>query len=284
MDGAPLAWDPLDGVPVDDIDGVPLGAASATAVAMDDIDGMPLDDGSGPFPGVAKSKWEQRSISEEFPQAKTGSKWDTVAGPTGDEEELDLRSSRQDKGSNPDSDSSDDDDDDDDDSSTSPSKYDSADFENTLRSFQMSEGKRKRLREIEVRVMRVQDELESGQRSRRSGMSLQQQVGHYRRKLLQKEFDVEEEQSESSSSSKSTRPQEEQRDKEKSRRADHHGGRGKSSDSDDQTQTRRSASPSRGRSPKWSKRSRSPSTDRRAKRSRSRSPHRSHKKTKKSKR
>ncbi|KAG7246261.1 hypothetical protein CRUP_031417, partial [Coryphaenoides rupestris] len=37
-----------------------------------------------------------------------------------------------------------------------------------------------------VRVMRVQDELESGQRSRRSGMSLQQQVGHYRRKLLQK--------------------------------------------------------------------------------------------------
>ena len=39
---------------------------------------------------------------------------------------------------------------------------------------------------VQVKVMRVQDELESGQRSRRSGMSLQQQVGHYRRKLLQK--------------------------------------------------------------------------------------------------
>lgn len=279
LDGAPLVWDPLDGVPVDDIDGVPLGAASTAAAAMDDIDGMPLDDGSGPFPGVARSKWEQRSGSEEFPLAKTESKWDAVVGPAGDEEDLGLRSTRQDKGGDSDSDSSDDDDD-----SCSPSKYDSADFENSLRTFQMSEGKRKRLREIEVKVMRVQDELESGQRSSRSGMSLQQQVGHYRRKLLHKEFDNDEDQSESSSSSKSNRPRDERKDKEKTKRSDHRGARARSSDSDDQTQTRRSVSPSRGRSPKQSKLSRSPSADRRAKRSRSRSPHRSHKKTKKSKR
>ncbi|KAF3840851.1 hypothetical protein F7725_006713 [Dissostichus mawsoni] len=43
LDGCPLGWDPLDGVPVDDIDGVPLG------VAIDDIDGMPLEEGSVPL-------------------------------------------------------------------------------------------------------------------------------------------------------------------------------------------------------------------------------------------
>ncbi|KAK0138616.1 U2 snRNP-associated SURP motif-containing protein [Merluccius polli] len=229
LDGAPLAWDPLDGVPVDDIDGVPLGAVStAAAVAMDDIDGMPLDDGSGPFPGVARSKWEQRSTSEEFPQAKTESKWDAVLGPADDEEDLDLRATRQEKGGDSDSDSSDD--------GSSPSKYDSADFENSLRTFQMSEGKRKRLREIEARS-------EGDEGPGRAGVwpaVQQQQVGHYRRKLLQKEFDNDEEQSESSSSSKSNRPREERRDKEKTKRSDHRGGRGRSSDSDDQTPTRKS--------------------------------------------
>lgn len=34
--------------------------------------------------------------------------------------------------------------------------------------------------------MKIQDELESGKRQRKSGMSIQQQVAHYRNKLLQK--------------------------------------------------------------------------------------------------
>lgn len=34
--------------------------------------------------------------------------------------------------------------------------------------------------------MKIQDELESGKRPRKSGMSIQQQVEHYRNKLLQK--------------------------------------------------------------------------------------------------
>lgn len=38
----------------------------------------------------------------------------------------------------------------------------------------------------QVKVMKIQDELESGKRQRKSGMSLQQQVEHYRNKLLQK--------------------------------------------------------------------------------------------------
>ena len=37
IDGCPMGWDSLDGVPVDDIDGVPLAAS------IDDIDGMPCE-------------------------------------------------------------------------------------------------------------------------------------------------------------------------------------------------------------------------------------------------
>uniref|UniRef100_A0A8C5D6R4 Zgc:163098 n=1 Tax=Gadus morhua TaxID=8049 RepID=A0A8C5D6R4_GADMO len=164
LDGAPLVWDPLDGVPVDDIDGVPLGVVPATAAAaMDDIDGMPR---RYPLPGINAIRAFVKQCM--LPGRPTINSSLFLPG---------CRSSRLEKGGHSESESSD---------GSSPSKYDSADFENSLRTFQMSEGKRKRLREIEVKVMRVQDELESGQRSRRSGMSLQQQVGHYRRKLLQK--------------------------------------------------------------------------------------------------
>lgn len=48
------------------------------------------------------------------------------------------------------------------------------------------EGKRARLRDIEVKAMQYQDELESGQRALKSGWNISQQVEHYRRKLLRK--------------------------------------------------------------------------------------------------
>lgn len=50
----------------------------------------------------------------------------------------------------------------------------------------MTEERRTKLREIEVKTMHYQDELESGQRSLKSGWTIQQQVEHYRRKLLRK--------------------------------------------------------------------------------------------------
>jgi U2-associated protein SR140 len=50
----------------------------------------------------------------------------------------------------------------------------------------MTEERRTKLREIEVKVMTYQDQLESGQRSLKSNWSLPQQVEHYRRKLLRK--------------------------------------------------------------------------------------------------
>lgn len=43
-----------------------------------------------------------------------------------------------------------------------------------------------KLREIEVKAMQYQDELESGTKILKSGWTVQQQVEHYRRKLLKK--------------------------------------------------------------------------------------------------
>lgn len=50
----------------------------------------------------------------------------------------------------------------------------------------MTEERRIKLREIEVKAVQYQDELESGQRALKSGWTLSQQVEHYRRKLLKK--------------------------------------------------------------------------------------------------
>ncbi|XP_056140489.1 U2 snRNP-associated SURP motif-containing protein [Lampris incognitus] len=235
LDGCPMGWDPLDGVPVDDIDGVPLGAA------MDDIDGMPLDDGNSPLSRVALSKWEQMGDNEAFSQAKTESKWDAVQEQDSDDD-MNVGSNHQDGGGNSESDSSDD--------SCSLSRYEGADFESTLKRFQTSESKKKRLREQEE---------------------------------VKKDGEIRSERSTSKSKDGS---KDERRDKERSKRSeDKDRRRGRSRDSDEQTQKCKSISP-RPRSPKRSKRSRSKSSDKKVRRSRSRSrsPHRSHKKSKKNKR
>uniref|UniRef100_A0A3P8YPD5 U2 snRNP-associated SURP domain containing n=1 Tax=Esox lucius TaxID=8010 RepID=A0A3P8YPD5_ESOLU len=208
LDGSPLAWDPasLDGVPVDDIDGVPLGAP------LDDIDGMPR---RSTFFNDCRRNFVRGSVSSPLSPHSANTKEE------GDSE----------------ADSSDDD---------SPSKYDSADFKSSLSSFEMSESKRSRLRELEVKVMKFQDELESGKRPRKSGMNVQKQVEHYRNKLLQKVVPY----------------------------------LYFCADTYPHTPSNRTKS----KSPKKSKRSRSPSPARKTwRRSSSRSPHRSHKKTKKSK-
>lgn len=49
-----------------------------------------------------------------------------------------------------------------------------------------NEDRRNRLREIEVKAMHYQDELESGKRNLKPGMSIPEQVEHYRRKLIKK--------------------------------------------------------------------------------------------------
>ncbi|XP_034539172.1 U2 snRNP-associated SURP motif-containing protein isoform X2 [Notolabrus celidotus] len=264
LDGCPLGWDPLDGDPVDDIDGVPL------RVAVDDIDGMPLDDSTVPL-----SKWERTGDTGTFSQAVTESNWDMVMEQDS-EDEVNVSVDSQDANKDSESDSSDD--------WGSTAKYDSADFQRSLRRFQMSESKRKRLRELEVKVMKIQDELESGKRLSKSGMSIQKEVEHYRNKLLQKEFEKDQEKngrlrSKSKDSSKDDRRHKERRKK----REDGDRRRGQSRDLVDQTRQSRSSSPLKKKSAKQSKSSRSPSLDRKLWKSRSRSPHHSHKKAKKSK-
>ncbi|XP_035382746.1 U2 snRNP-associated SURP motif-containing protein isoform X2 [Electrophorus electricus] len=278
LDGSPMPWDPssIDGVPVDDIDGVPLGPQ------VDDIDGVPLDEGlDKTLPSVALSKWER--VDDVEPSAKTDSEDERSDG-DGKENEADS-----------DDDSSSDD-------ASSPSRYEGAEFKSSLRNFEMSENKRTRLRELEVKVMKFQDELESGKRQRKSSMSLQQQIQHYRNKLLQKEFDKDDEEKKDRSTSKQKdhlkkderrdrgedrskgrerekdREREKERDRERSKKNDEQEkSRGRSRDEEERRERTRS------RSPRKSKRSRSPSPQRKSRRSSSRSPHRSHKKAKKSK-
>lgn len=57
-------------------------------------------------------------------------------------------------------------------------------FDNSSRDF--DEDKRNRLREIELKLIQYQDELEIGSRSIKPGWNIQQQVEHYRRKLMRK--------------------------------------------------------------------------------------------------
>uniref|UniRef100_A0A146Y2S7 U2 snRNP-associated SURP motif-containing protein n=1 Tax=Fundulus heteroclitus TaxID=8078 RepID=A0A146Y2S7_FUNHE len=252
IDGCPLGWDPLNGVPVDDIDGMPL------STAIDDIDGVPLDESNLPLSRVPLSKWEKIGDT-----VQTDSKWDTLKEEDG-ERKVNTSCNLQDEDSDSDSSA---------DSCRSPN------YEGPVFS-QMSESKRKRLREVEVKVMKLQDELESGKTKRKSGMSIQQQVESYRKKLLQKEFHKDEEKSERSKSKDRQRDDRRHRDKSKK---NEDGDRRQSGNPGEKPRSSRSISPSRTKSPKRSKRSRSPSPVQKAGKSKSRSPHRSHKKAKKSK-
>ncbi|XP_030204766.1 U2 snRNP-associated SURP motif-containing protein isoform X1 [Gadus morhua] len=165
IDGAVL----LDGAPPDDLDGVPIKPLE------DDLDGVPLDQSKEGTFKVAPSKWEAVDEAELESQAVTTSKWEVFEQP---------EESRAD--------------DDDSDEDRSPSS-DPAGSSNPLREdgdgkgkqAEMNEEKRTKLREIEVKVMKFQDELESGKRPKKSGQSLLEQVEHYRDKLLQKEKEKE---------------------------------------------------------------------------------------------
>uniref|UniRef100_A0A3B4FGL3 U2 snRNP-associated SURP motif-containing protein n=1 Tax=Pundamilia nyererei TaxID=303518 RepID=A0A3B4FGL3_9CICH len=159
----------------------------------------------------------------------------------------------------------------------------------------------------EVKVMKFQDELESGKRPKKPGQSIQEQVEHYRDKLLQKVCigsgvylspPVDRKRRHSGSPSptrsssrrgRSSSPRSER--SERSERSDRSYSKDTSSRSSHKDSPRSSnrksskRSPSSPRTPKRSRRSRSRTPKKSAKKSRSksRSPHRSHKKSKKSK-
>ncbi|XP_062132261.1 U2 snRNP-associated SURP motif-containing protein isoform X1 [Drosophila sulfurigaster albostrigata] len=185
IDGAPLSGDDKDD---EDLDGVPLDGAALLKSALklvlpdsasaaqqrgtpkqeqyhDEIDGVPLDEdldgvpmeqatkqadkSQAKMPGFIPSKWETVDPQQVEAQAITTSKWDTLDPPD-------------------------------------PPKFFSSDEESDddESSQKYSDEKRQKLREIEVKVMQYQDELESGKRRLESGWTLTEQVEYYRKRLL----------------------------------------------------------------------------------------------------
>ncbi|GAU91945.1 hypothetical protein RvY_04101 [Ramazzottius varieornatus] len=146
-----------------DIDGVPLD---------DELDGEPLDlDGEElkPFPeavpapittapvapvGFAASKWETIDPEQVKAQAITTSKWDQVEDVTA------VDASRKKNGK---------------DSGKEKQKEVTKSLDDEVR---------ERLREIEVRVLKYQDDLETGRRSRTKNESVSSQVEKYRQQLI----------------------------------------------------------------------------------------------------
>ncbi|GAB0097515.1 U2 snRNP-associated SURP motif-containing protein [Sergentomyia squamirostris] len=197
IDGAPLSGDEKDD---EDLDGVPLDGAALLKSAMlrglpdmmasdsgtrssvlernnhdsdvdDDIDGVPLDEdidgiplgnvggrgGSGAF---VPSKWETVDPEQIEAQAITTSKWDKLNPVAPEPPRIGFDS----------------DDSNDDEMSLGMSES-ARDYD---------EERRTRLREIELKILQYQDELESGKRTLKAGWTIGQQIEHFRRKLMKK--------------------------------------------------------------------------------------------------
>ncbi|XP_038050336.1 U2 snRNP-associated SURP motif-containing protein-like isoform X2 [Patiria miniata] len=212
LDGAPLRYDEnVDGEPITvedngrpDLDGMPLKEDMGG-----DLDGMPLEGGEDydgapikddidldgtpiaeppkekkPVGGfkVAPSKWETVDASVLEAQAMTSSKWELLEK---DEEESTGKDEDEDE------DRGQDDEDAEGDWQEESPERETSSQDIHLKTTEMTEERRAKLREIEVKVMKFQDDLEAGRRSRKHGLSIQEQVAKYRAKLLQKEQDKE---------------------------------------------------------------------------------------------
>lgn len=145
----------------EDIDGVPLGGG-ANDDYDDDIDGVPLESTGSTMGGGFVSKWETIAPDQVEAQAITTSKWDTL-------ETSKSASRKRSYDSSEDSDGSDRD------SSKGRPQRESYD-----------EDKRAKLREVELQIIKYQDELESGTRSLKEGLSMADQLDQYRQKLMKK--------------------------------------------------------------------------------------------------
>lgn len=156
----------------DDIDGVPLGMGGMTAGEDfdDDIDGVPLEDTAKSSGGFIPSKWETIAPDQVEAQAITTatSKWDTL--------ETEKRSRRKRSyGSS-----------DEDEEVDNNNSDDSSRATGTLQRDSFDEEKRAKLREIELQTIQYQDELESGARSLREGMTMSGQLEQFRQKLMKR--------------------------------------------------------------------------------------------------
>lgn len=210
-----------------------------------DIDGIPIGNKNYRSPvaaaGFIPSKWETVDPEQIEAQAITTSKWETL------DPVKELQPS----------------------SNLSEESFDGFEYNEGTRDY--DEEKRLRLREVELKTVQYQDELESGQRNLKSGWTMQQQCEHYRRKLMKRslrELQQDSPQSGRASSLKrSPSPTDSLKKSKKSKR------------SPSPQFNRNATSRRRSRSPGFSKKSRdsvSPSRFRKQRRSRSRSKSSSH--------
>ncbi|XP_020630769.1 U2 snRNP-associated SURP motif-containing protein-like [Orbicella faveolata] len=245
LDGAPLD---VDGVPIKskDMDGVPLKQIDIDGVPLsgDDIDGMPMDNKKTPdksrdkdVPHVA-SKWDQpdwERIEEREPSPKPPVKED---------------------------------------SPNRPEEQPSASVE-TPRTMEIDESRRRKLREIELKVAEYAQKLEA-----KGASNLAQQCDVYRAKLLEAIEPKESKEKKKKGSSHTNSPSESRRKKSRSRsKSPSSKKRGRRSQSSESRSPSRSPARSRSRSPlttslqslkHYESRTPSPSNSRRS-RSRSRS-------------
>lgn len=128
-----------------------------------DIDGIPIDGKNDQSPttataaaGFIPSKWETVDPEQIEAQAITTSKWETLDP---------VKESHAQ-------------------SNMSEDSFDSFEYSEGTRDY--DEEKRLRLREVELKTVQYQDELESGQRNLKSGWTVAQQCEHYRRKLMKR--------------------------------------------------------------------------------------------------
>ncbi|XP_063395659.1 U2 snRNP-associated SURP motif-containing protein [Cydia fagiglandana] len=140
--------------PVNDIDGVPVEEE-------EDIDGIPLEvEKSRPVGGFIPSKWESVEPTDSWPEPAQPPPPPSIT-PT---PQLDTYVVKDFLYKLP--------------TTTSTTANTSMSEELSL--------KRSVLRDIEVKVLKYADELEAGHRARRPGLTPQQQLQHYRRKLIKK--------------------------------------------------------------------------------------------------
>ncbi|XP_053502540.1 U2 snRNP-associated SURP motif-containing protein isoform X2 [Ictalurus furcatus] len=168
LDGAPIVEEELDGAPLEDVDGTPIDGAPLDGAVLDDLDGVPIkgsEEELDGLPPITTSKWEVFDLPEE--SEKSGER----KTHEGDVKETVKSSSSE--------------------LQSQPAKEEHQQDSKSAKLSEMSEEKRAKLREIELKVMKFQDELESGKRPKKSGQSIQEQVELYRDKLLQREKEKE---------------------------------------------------------------------------------------------
>ncbi|XP_053211968.1 U2 snRNP-associated SURP motif-containing protein-like [Panonychus citri] len=198
IDGDPVEESDIDGIPIDTIDGTPFESTINISTTK-----------------FKPSKWETVDPDLVESQAMTTSKWESLETNHDDGTGGGVGGGSSGLGDGGDCDCDDDDDD------IDGKPIDGSPFigitnqcllssgSNVMDSLKPeivneNDGRRVKLREIELKVLKFQDELESSRKSKKNSQSIESQVDEYRTKLLRKYLNEQEDsQSRSRSRSKS---------------------------------------------------------------------------------